>query len=170
MLNKLLPSNKKYFPRKKFRGKKRYFKNLVNEANNFSPSLENDDWYDMWHYHADWKGYGNFNWKFRLKHIENLCVIFQKFVSELQSYNGPHQLWLYLNQDDSGQDAVFFHTPNPNGDNYPCKFEEIEWGIPILESFFSELIPSFKFRAGTQVWNGSKIFFLYTQEIGDSIE
>ncbi|MCP3943536.1 MAG: hypothetical protein GY710_18950 [Desulfobacteraceae bacterium] len=170
MIEKLLPASKKHFPKKKFRGKKRYFKNLIDTANSFSPSLESDGWYDMWHYHADWKGYGNINWKFRLKHIEALCVIYQKFTSQLQNYDSPHQIWLYLNQDDAGQDAVFFHTPNPNEDNYPCQFEEVEWGLPIIENLFSELIPSLEFRAGSQMWNGSKIFFLHTPKIGASIE
>jgi hypothetical protein len=170
MINKLFPPNYQDAPHKKFRGKKRYFKKLIRDAQNFLPSLENDDWYDMWHYHADWKGYGNLGWKFRFKHIEALCVIYQKFADSLKNYGKPYQLWIYLDQNDAAQDAVYFHTQNPNRDNYPCKFEDAQWGIPIIEQFFSEIMPLFKFRAGKQEWNDSQIYFIYCLDIGDSIE
>jgi hypothetical protein len=170
MIEKLFLPKLKNVPRKKFRGKKRYFRNLVRDAKEFRPSLENDDWYDMWHYHADWEGYGNFGWKYRLKHIEALCIIYEKFAYYLKSYGKPHQLWIYLNQDDAGQDAVFFHTHNPNGDNFPCKFDDTQWGIPTIEHYFAKLMPSFNFRSGQQEWDGSQIFFIFSSAIGEPIE
>ena len=170
MIHNLFPPKPEQAPQKKFRGKKRYFKKLIRDAGEFTPSLEYDDWYDMWHYHADWNGYGNLAWKFRLKHIEALCIVYQSFADRLKYYEKPHQLWIYLNRDDAGQDAVFFHTQNPNRDNFPCKIADAKWNIPIIEHFFSELIPSLNFRAGITEWKGSQIFSIYSPEIGEPIE
>jgi hypothetical protein len=29
---------------------------------------------------------------------------------------------------DAGQDAVYLHTPNPNHENFPYRFEGVVWG------------------------------------------
>lgn len=38
---------------KKFRGKKRYFRNLWEEVNTFDLQLDPDDWFDFFHTHLD---------------------------------------------------------------------------------------------------------------------
>ncbi len=124
MIANLFPPNQSNIPIKKFRGKKRCFRKIIRNAKGFSLSVNQEDWYDMGHYHMDWEGYGNITWKVRLKHIEALCLIYKECANVLEAYPKPYQLWIYLNQKDSGQDAVFIHTPNPDHDNFPCKMTE----------------------------------------------
>ncbi|MFG3613892.1 hypothetical protein [Rummeliibacillus stabekisii] len=40
---------------KKFRGKRRYFRNLWRETkvNNYDLKIEKDSWFDLWHTHLD---------------------------------------------------------------------------------------------------------------------
>lgn len=169
MIEKYFPPQPANTPQRKVRGKRRYFRNVQKEASNFIPSLTDDDWYDSWHYHADWPGAGNFGWKYRKQHILALCQVFRKFAENVKSYNKQHQLWICLNQKDAGQDAVFFHTPNPNNDNFPITFDDIVWGETIIENFFSESLPDYSFRCGKSIWMGSIIFFIYSPDIGVSI-
>ncbi|MEJ2201232.1 MAG: hypothetical protein P8X63_09515, partial [Desulfuromonadaceae bacterium] len=122
------------------------------------------------HYHADWPGVGNFGWKFRKQHIMALCQVFKNFTENLANFKKRHQIWIYLNQKDAGQDAVFFHTPNPNDDNFPITFEDVDWGNQIIESFFSELLPGYLFRCGKSIWMGANIFFIYSPGIGEPLE
>ena len=170
MIENVFVPSLKNAPRKKFRGKKRYFRKILDEAHSFSPSLGADDWYDMWHYHADWGGYGNLSWKYRLKHIEALCIIYKKFIENLPEFKKPYQLWIYLNQNDSGQDAVFFHTPNPNENNFPCKFNDAQWDISPIEVFFSKILSLPRIRCCQQEGEGSKIFMIYSPDHGVPFE
>jgi hypothetical protein len=170
MIHSFFPLNPKKAPTKKFRGRKRYFKSVIQKATIYSPSLGPDDWYDMWHYHADWEGYGNSGWKYRAKHIEALSTVFRKLTAELDHLHKPHQLFICLNREDSGQDAVYFHTPNPNCDNFPCHFPDAHWGIPTMESYFSSMLSLRNIRAGRKQWLGAQIFLVYSPGIGEALE
>lgn len=51
------------------------------------------------------------------------------------------QVYLTLDARDSGFDAVHAHTPGPNRDNFPLRFEWAEWDVPapaILREFLAE--------------------------------
>lgn len=170
MIEKYFPPQPSEIPKRKIRGKKRYFKKIRIKAMNFKPSLQEDDWYDSWHYHADWHGAGNFGWRYRKQHILALCQVFKNFVNGIENFKKPYQLYFCLNQKNASQDAVFFHTPNPNSDNFPIKFEDVIWGETIIEKFFSELLPQFSFKCGKSYWQGSMIFFVFSPEIGVSIK
>lgn len=50
-----------------------------------------------------------------------------------------HLTWLIIHKDGS-QDAIYFHTPNPNGNNFPIKFKNIQWGM-IAPALFYDLLP-----------------------------
>lgn len=122
----------------------------------------------MWHTHADWEGWSNLGWSFRLKHIEVLCIIFNRLAEGLRNYHQQYQLWICLNQNDASQDAIFLHTQN--SENFPCKFPQAQWGIPLIEDVFRDLLPSYKIRAGIQQWNKSQVFYIYSLELGEPLE
>lgn len=170
MIDKYFLAHTGNAPKRKIRGKRRYFKKVQIKAEKFSLPLTNEDWYDDWHYHADWEGVGNLGWNHRKQHILSLCHVYKNIAENLKSYPNRHQLWFYLNQGDAGQDAVFIHTPNPNGENFPKKMNNTTWGEPIIESFFAELLPQYSFRSGYCYWLGTKTFFIYSPSIGESIE
>lgn len=114
-------SDKRY-SRKRFRGKRRYFKSMLNEAIAFSIRPAPDPWFDLWHYHADRPGWGNLSWKYRRHHLQALAVVFRKIASEAPRLEKPFQLWMLLSGRDAGEAAVYLHTPNPNsGSHFPVR-------------------------------------------------
>lgn len=120
---------------KKLRGKKRYYRNLAKQAAEFKLELGGpDDWYDFWHYHFDWRGQGNKSGRERNEHLRATFTAFEKALEQLKNYKEPHQVWLSFAAHNSYQNALYFHTPNPNQDNFPYKFEDYVWSdeVPTL--------------------------------------
>lgn len=106
---------------KKFRGKRRYFRNLKKEAHvkNYDLDFSTDSWFDFWHTHIDFCGYGNDSIKIRKQHIQALFNLFHEANKELENWEKPYQLWIELSPEDSSMDALFIHSPNPNEENFP---------------------------------------------------
>ncbi|OIN65884.1 hypothetical protein BLD48_13175 [Exiguobacterium sp. KRL4] len=106
---------------KKFRGKRRYFRQLQIEQHltahklDFSPN----SWFDFWHVHLDFDGRGNGHLKIRKAHVRALLHLMNELDAELQTWGHPYQLWIELSRQDAGMDAVFVHSNNPNDDNFP---------------------------------------------------
>ncbi|GIO06277.1 hypothetical protein J31TS6_23050 [Brevibacillus reuszeri] len=99
---------------KKLRGKKRYYKNLLARAANYRLKLTEDYWFNMWHTHLDWSGVGNQGIKSRKQHISALFELHHNFLSQLQTFSQPYQIWITIHEKDSGQDAVFIHSKGDN--------------------------------------------------------
>ena len=119
---------------KKFRGKKKYYRKLTKEVANFRLELGGpNDWYDLWHQHFDWDGRGNLSRRDRNQHLKALFTAFDNVVEQLNDYHDPYQTWIFISAHDSGQDAIYFHTPNPNKDNFPYTFDGFVWGKNIPE-------------------------------------
>jgi len=117
---------------KKFRGKKRYYRNLLRENVSFTLELGGaNDWYDFWHRHFDWRGLGNNGGRARNEHIKSAFTTFLSVLEQLKEYKKPYQVWLSFSEHESDQDALYFHTPNPNENNFPYLFEDYEWGVEI---------------------------------------
>lgn len=118
---------------KKFRGQSRYYKNLEKEVNIYRNYIkEDDEWYNMWHTHIDFRGYSNYSIKHHRKHILFLIELFQNILESAKHFNDLYQTWILINIEDGSQDAVYFHTQNPYIE-FPVKFPEICWGIKIPE-------------------------------------
>jgi hypothetical protein len=135
-------------PRKKFRGKRRYFRNLRKRALQFTLRVEERTWWHYWHYHADWRGWGNLGWSYRLPHIEALCEVFRTIARSAPRFPTEFQAWILLNGEDAGQDAVFLHSPNPHDTPFPVDPPEIASDDAALGRAFSSLLPEMKLRFG----------------------
>jgi len=138
---------------KKFRDKKRYYRNLEKYAANFRLELGGPNhWYDFWHQHFDWEGRSNQIGRERVKHIKAIFTAFEKVLEQLKDYKDPCQAWLSFSARRPTQDALYFHTPNPNQDNFPYQFNGFEWNteVPAL------LVPFMKenFEVGIAKFNG----------------
>jgi hypothetical protein len=72
--------------------------------------------------------------------------------------------------DDAAFDAVFIHTPNPHGDNFPKVFEGAEWGVLDLSRFFEALLPGYRLCAGTVARDGERYYFVYSPDHGVPLE
>ena len=169
-VHKLFLPNPSEAPTKKLRGGRGYFRSLRRGL--AFPHLDFSDgtWFDDWHDHIDWEGYGNLSWRMRRQHLELSAMAFESLDQRLATIDMPYQLWLMLAAADSSEDAVFVHTPNPNAENFPKVFGEAEWGLPALSDLFDELLPGYGFRAGGSVWEGTQYYFVYSPQHGVPIE
>lgn len=117
---------------KKRRGLKRYYKKLsqCNEWSYWCKHLSDSTaWCNFSHQHFDWKGYGDIRWKERKAHLDVLFKHFLIIADYLKNQRRHYQMFAILYLRDSGQDALFFHTPNPYSD-FPYKvIEKYTFGI-----------------------------------------
>lgn len=122
---------------KKFRGKRRYFKNLTLEFKSFSsPSyIDSDDWFNEWHLHPDFYGHGNTSLRIRKAHLRIAMFALQDMRQKLQEKQMEHQIYMTIALEDASQDALHVHTPNPVGTPFPL-----------------ERIQSLSLSANTPVW------------------
>lgn len=115
---------------KKHRGLKRYYRNLATE-NDFDKAKKldfnsPDAWFDKWHTHFDWYGYGNDSFKRRKPHLDKLFRHFDILVDKTKSISPNFQLYAVLLDFDSASDALFLHTPNPNNSQFPFKVSDLQ--------------------------------------------
>lgn len=115
---------------KKHRGQKRYYKKLATE-NDFDKAtwLDFDNpetWFDNWHLHFDWKGYGNNSFKRRKPHLDKLFRHFELLVDKTKQLKTDFQLYSILLDFDSYNDALFLHTPNSNNTQFPFKISDLQ--------------------------------------------
>jgi hypothetical protein len=106
----------------------------------------------MWHYHADWHGWGNLSWKYRRRYLEALVIVFRRIASLGPQLSTPFQSWIMLSDDDAGGDATFLHTPNANGTPFPAVIGPVEWGRKLPEAGFERLLPEHSLRIGRVEW------------------
>ncbi|MDF2629689.1 MAG: hypothetical protein K0R39_3520 [Symbiobacteriaceae bacterium] len=148
MLHQLLPPNRKEAPRKKRRGLKRYFRKVIARAEAASLDLDETSWFDYMHEHPDWYGYGNLGCRMRVRHLEALAIVFRRYAEHLKTWSKPYQLWIYLDARDAAYDAVYVHSPNPHGDDFPWVPDDTVWGIAEVSRHFEKLLPGYRLRAG----------------------
>lgn len=101
---------------KKRRGLKRYYKKLrqCNEWDYWCDALLNESgWFNYAHQHFDWKSYGDICWRERKEHLDVLFKHFSVIASRVKNLKRPFQMFAIIDLNDSGQDALYFHTPNP---------------------------------------------------------
>ncbi|MBH8556608.1 hypothetical protein [Hymenobacter negativus] len=112
---------------KKHRGLKRYYRNLAT-ASDFDkmPWLNAGTWFDNWHHHFDWYGYGNSSFKRRKPHLDKLFRHFDMLIGKTQSLNPKFQLYAVLLDFDSASDALFLHSTNPNNSQFPFKVSDLQ--------------------------------------------
>lgn len=116
---------------RKHRGLKRYYKNLATQIDFEKNSWEIDfndpkSWFDNWHLHFDWKGYGNYSFKRRKPHLDKLFRHFNYIEEKTRNLESEFQLYAVLLDFDSYSDALFLHTPNPNNSQFPFKIEDLQ--------------------------------------------
>lgn len=145
---KLFPPRPSQAPRRAFRGKRRYFRKVREEAENYRCDPEEGYWWDYSHYHADSPGWGNRGWRYRREHVRALCTVFQRNADARDRFSDDFQTWILLHTDDDGQDATYLHSRNPNGSLFPLALERVSWGVPELEDFLQPILPGLELRVG----------------------
>ena len=115
---------------KKQRGLKRYYRNLAikndfEKWDKFDFVKYPDNLFDRWHWHIDWKGFGNINFKRRKPHLEKLFRHFEILAEKTKYLKSEFQLFIILLDFDSSSDAIYLHTPNPNNSEFPIKWTNL---------------------------------------------
>lgn len=134
-------------PRKKLRGRRRYFDRVQRTAQALCLDVESWTGCNYWHYHADWPGWGNLGWRHRLPHVRALCTVFQKIADARDRFASPFQTWIAIREEDAGQDATFIHSPNAAG-TFPFHPKDVEVEASALAPCFRQLLPKLDLRVG----------------------
>lgn len=157
---------------RKHRGLRRYYQNLQTKNDNWSGlnfTAADKPWFDLWHTHFDWKGYGNNSFKRRKPHLDKLFRHFDILEEKAKSLQTEFQIWATLLDFESYDDALFLHTPNPNQGNFPWKMEDLTTKNNLTNSDLAEYVNNLK---------GYKILFgqadenycvIYKDNVGVSI-
>jgi len=115
---------------RKQRGLKRYYKNLeIKNDLDKATWLDFDNpetWFDNWHVHFDWKGYGNDSFKRRKPHLDKLFRHYDLLVDKTKKLKTDFQLYSIILDFDSSSDALFLHTPNPTNSQFPFKIMDLQ--------------------------------------------
>jgi hypothetical protein len=159
---------------KKQRGQRRYYKKLTWESNSdvFSELnlAEPNSWPKNWHYHFDYKGYGNNNFKKRKPHLDQLFRYFDVLAKETKQIKADFQLYIVLLDYSSNDDALFFHKPNPGNSQFPFKIVDLRPTSTLLNKSLNNYIgqlSGFEKRYGC----ASQAFcLLFKKDVGKSFE
>ncbi|TJZ51817.1 hypothetical protein FAZ15_19920 [Sphingobacterium olei] len=115
---------------KKHRGSRRYYKKLATENDlDKATCLDFDNpetWFENWHLHFDWNGYGNNCFKRRKPHLDKLFRHFDILVDKTKRLKTDFQLYSILLDFASCNDALFLHTPNPNNSQFPFTISDLQ--------------------------------------------
>ena len=86
-------------------------------------------WFDLWHTHIDWKSKGN-------RFPENRAMVARltyELLLATEAHFAPRseaiQIFAVICED-TGSNAVYVHTENPNGAAFPYDLSHVEWGAP----------------------------------------
>lgn len=113
---------------KKHRGLRRYYKKLSTE--NFLERMTwldfENTWLDNWKINFDNYAYGNNSFKRRKSHLDKLFRHFELFEEKVKYLKTEFQLYAIILDFDSYNDAIFLHTPNPNGTPFPIPYKDLQ--------------------------------------------
>ncbi len=158
-------SRRKNQRHKKVRGVWRRALRAVNGPTAYERVLCADDWFDYWHQHLDWDGFGDLSPRLRRIFLEGHARLFRYYALQAHLLAKPYQLSIVLLVDDARQDAVYFHTPNPHL-TFRMEFPDVQWGLPELVALFSQWLPEFKLVAG----RSPGALFLFAEDYGVSLK
>jgi len=133
-----------------FKADRRYLKKMTRywaaeetKANATLDRVRESEWFDYWHTHLDWKGRGNRHVSDRTTVAAGLLRLLKRAVS---SEREDVQCWVMLAQD-TGQSALYLHSPNPQGTPWPHPFDGVTWDIE-LPGWLEPLLSSDGLQAG----------------------
>ena len=121
-----------------------------------------------WHTHVDWDGKGNHDWKTRKKYLNQLLETFDQLKLKLRTYPHDFQLWIMIDENESGDDCVYIHTKNPNADNFPIKVTADNKNA-IKDNDLKEFVDSLDFERVRVKTSDGDIYYLFDNGTGISL-
>ena len=78
----------------------------------------------------------------RRAHLDALFTAFRRALAQAANAKTVVQVFVSIAPDrESEQDALYVHTPNPNGSPFPHAFEDVRWGVeppPVIRPFVQD--------------------------------
>lgn len=108
---------------------RRYYRELTSKSRSYAVRMDKKQWCDLHHDHFDWDGKGNASRAHRVRHLNALFRALRRARIELENYGHPYQLFAYVDLQNSADDALYVHTPNPNGTEFPSSIESLS--VPV---------------------------------------
>jgi hypothetical protein len=139
--------------RKRFRGAKRYYRKLQRDAAKFSLDLSDSSWFDLWHHHFDLTDHHSRRGpRHRLQHLRALFTAFERALSQAACADRPVQVFISIApENESEQDALYVHTPNPNGTPFPYTFDDVGWTAP-APALLRPFVADKEWDVGARIW------------------
>ncbi|HEY8399934.1 MAG TPA: hypothetical protein VIK89_01660 [Cytophagaceae bacterium] len=143
-----------------------YENKLILEQLDFSGG--SDSWFNFWRIYFDWDGEGNTDPKLRKQFFEEMILFYQELKLQLKGYSKPYQLWIQVHEQDSSQNAVYLHTPNPEDNNFPFRLATI---VPLqgLSKETEWLINKAGLKAAMVKESNQTVIYLYDNEKGEAL-
>jgi hypothetical protein len=119
--------------------------------------LDPSSWFDYWHTHVDWKGRGNRRVENRLAVYSRALDLLRYLDGRLSSRNEPIQTWATFcpNTMDT---AVWAHSPNPNGSEFPRDFAEVDW-VAVVPEEIATLVAE-PYQVGAAHYSGEVVYLV----------
>jgi hypothetical protein len=151
IINRPRRAKKNKIKMKKQRGLKRYYRNLETKndfANwdRFDFDKNSNAWFDFWHWHFDWLGYGDNSFKRRKPHLDKLFRHFESILDKVKNYKNDFQLFIVCHDYKSSLDGIYLHTPNPNTDNFPVQWDNLTNETTLTNKQFENYIKPLDFE------------------------
>lgn len=150
---------------KKFRGKRRYFRNMWREVYTYDLQLDKEIWFAFYHHRLDFYGYGYSSVKLRRQHIIGHLAFLDHVLQQLEQFEKPFQAWIHLNDTFPQYDAVYIHSENPY-EEFPYKSTNLK-PIKELPKAFVDLIDLTKYDVYYNKENDENIYIV--QVIGNGL-
>jgi hypothetical protein len=92
--------------------------------------LDYSTWFDLWHTHLDWRSKGN---RFPELRKSVAVITYRALVhAERLALTAKQPIQVFGTVcEDTGSNAVYLHTPNPNSTPYPFGFPNVVWAVPL---------------------------------------
>jgi hypothetical protein len=117
------------------------------------------EWYDFWHIHLDNWGQGNKSIEEHKKFIKLYLELLCQIPEQANTLKTLWQTWVEIDPIDSSQDSLYFHTPNPNKDNFPYDFSTVKWGIG-LPKLLEGINENGKYTIGESYYNDYLFYYI----------
>lgn len=113
-----------------------YWQGELRRAEHNLDRVDINSWFDLWHTHIDWKAKGNRYPETRLAAANLTSTVLQLAERKATVRTAPIQAWGSFCAN-TADNAIYYHTPNANGSEYPYAFEGVTWGVTPSEELKS---------------------------------
>ena len=115
-------------------------------------SLDFNSWFDLWHTHPDWESRGN-------RYPEDRAIVAASTYQLLRyaeklAVRSAREIQIFATVCcNTGDNAVYLHTNNPNGVAFPHVFPGLIWGVP-LPPELNGVVEEETYEVGSESYEG----------------